>query len=474
MTLLRMAPMALLVLVVCLGGLSHSRAADRVAEAGSQETVLRSRTDLVTVDVSVEDSKTGEPIKGLQREDFVVQDDKKTVSLTSFSRGADHVLRRLQLWFVLTCNEYLYYVPERGRVNPVAMKLGSRFLDGKRPDLAVALGRLEAGESVGVAHWCDNGESEIDLQPTVNREAVLDSMQKIAGAAEVTVHTESKGSVKVLQLINDVARTTFPEPYPTVIFAGSKRSASHRDGDDGSSGVVNFSSLEFGLGEGPQTSAGSDSKYAVAHNQYGERLSAIIEILHNRHELGFAPRKEGKAQHHISVTLAKNAERRYPHAVLRYPETYSEETPAESKHAKHSLEMSDLDSKMRAALASAKNMDEMAMMVSQVPQGGQGDLVFNVRIGPGQVTRQGLPDGKRQSVVTAVVASYSAKGKLVGLEIKNLEIKQDISARPDLNDKPVTFSLKAPVAKGAARIRVVVRDVASGRRASQDLPQATN
>jgi hypothetical protein len=136
--------------------------------------------------------------------------------------------------------------------------------------------------------------------------------------------------------------------------------------------------------------------------------------------------------------------------------------------------MSDLDSKMRAALASAKNMDEMAMMVSQVPQGGQGDLVFNVRIGPGQVTRQGLPDGKRQSVVTAVVASYSAKGKLVGLEIKNLEIKQDISARPDLNDKPVTFSLKAPVAKGAARIRVVVRDVASGRRASQDLPQATN
>jgi hypothetical protein len=276
-----------------------------------------------------------------------------------------------------------------------------------------------------------------------------------------------------LQLINAVAGTTFPEPYATVIFAGSKRSASHREADS-SSGVVNFSSLDFELGEGPKTTAGSDSQYSVTHNQYGQRLSAIIEILHNRYEIGFSPIKEGKALHHISVTLTKSAMRRYPNALLRYRETYSEETPPESKHGKHGVNWEDLDSKMRGALASAKNLDEIAMVVSQVREGVEGESAFNVRIGAGQLAWQALPNGNRQSAVTAVVASYSPKGKLIVLEIKNLEIEQELSRLPQLKDEPVMLSLKVPVATGAVRVRLVVRDVASGRRASQDLPQVAD
>jgi hypothetical protein len=81
MTLRRVTLMVLLLLAVYPWQSSYSPASEKasVEESGSQETVLRSRTDLVTVDVSIEDSKTGEPIKDLRREDFLAQDNKKSV-----------------------------------------------------------------------------------------------------------------------------------------------------------------------------------------------------------------------------------------------------------------------------------------------------------------------------------------------------------------------------------------------------------
>jgi len=47
-----------------------------------------------------------------------------------------------------------------------------------------------------------------------------------------------------------------------------------------------------------------------------------------------------------------------------------------------------------------------------------------------------------------------AEGKLIVLEIKNLEIEQELSRLPQLKDEPVMLSLKVPVATGAVRVRL--------------------
>jgi len=275
----------------------------------------------------------------------------------------------------------------------------------------------------------------------------------------------------VLRMINDITRTAFPEPFPTIVAIGGKPSGS--GAADGSSGLVDFSSLNFGLEESGAPSSSEESRYSVKHNEYGRRLSALVELLHNRYEVGFQPTTNGKKLHRISVTLTKNARERYPDAMLRYRETYSAEPQADqTQNAKYASNWRQLDSRMLAAVTSAQNLDEIGVNVSQARARDASEFV--VKLGADHLTWQALPNGYRQNAVMAVIASYSAEGKPMGLVVKDIEIKQDLARVPAPEDDFVTFSLRLPVEKASTRIRVLVRDVASGRIGSQDLPQTGN
>jgi hypothetical protein len=53
--------------------------------------------------------------------------------------------------------------------------------------------------------------------------------------------------------------------------------------------------------------------------------------------------------------------------------------------------------------------------------------------------------------------------------VKELEIVQESGKLAAVKDRPVVLSLKVTAAKGAARVRVLVRDVATGHIGAQDV-----
>ena len=121
-----------------------------------QGPTLRTTTSLVVADVLVEDKRTGEAIKILQQEDFLLRDNGKPAPITAFNSGENQNLRPIQLWFVLAGNEE-HHNPinsERRTQYEATETVGAGFLSGKAAELLVpALKHPNAGETVGVAHW---------------------------------------------------------------------------------------------------------------------------------------------------------------------------------------------------------------------------------------------------------------------------------------------------------------------------------
>jgi hypothetical protein len=477
-TLSRNAAMFSAAVLACVVGFVCPSRSQKTNNTGvsPQTPAVRSATELVLLDISVEDKKTGEPIKDLKEEDFVFRDNGKPVVVSSFGGGNGQKLRPLQLWFVLNCNEEVVTDSTGYKRAYIGItKLGSQFLVGTTPGLAEALQHLGSDETVGVAHWCHNGETEIDLPPTLNREAPLKTMEEVASRKSVYVKDASTENIRenTLRMINEVVRTAFPPPFTAVVFVGGKQSGAD-SGKDNSVGSVGFLSMEFGMQEGVGLSeATGQSEYSVEHNEYGQRLSTIIEILHSRYEAGFPPAKDSKKVHHISVTLTKDTQHHFPNALLRYRNVYSDEPEIASQSAQpasYKANWKHLDSRMQAAVTSPADLDAMKFSVSRTDKPSPGtNQQFVMKIGPDQLTWTRMPNGDRRCIITAVVASFSAEGKTLGLVVKDLEIVQEFARLAVLMEKPVVLPVTATVEKGTVRIRLVIRDVASGHIGSQDL-----
>jgi hypothetical protein len=478
---LRFAALSLsLLLFVCLNcsGSPQTSSQGKTSSASSQTPAIRVNSSLVLVDVLVQDKKTGEPVKDLQAENFLLEEDGKQVSISSFNRGKDQNLRPIQLWFVLVCNEVLHYeVGARRRTQFEATEAwGSRFLAGKSAELRLAMEHLRPDESMGVAHWCDNGESEIDLRPMLDRDTPLNAIEEVATRKTAKIDLRNEDSQeRVLRMINDVARTAFPVPLTAIVFIRQKESEpGSGKQEDTSSGLMEFSSLDFGLdGRNESSGAAGSSLYSIQSNEYGRRLGTFIDILHGRYEISFLPGKQGKKLHHVSVALTKDAKERFPDALLRYRGAYSDAPQVEeAKTAKRLAAWKQLDSKMQSAVKAVPNLNQLAFSATLAFDRTGNTQQFVVKIAPNELTWRMLPNGDRRSVVTAVVATYSVKGQPIEVAVKDLEIIQEFDRLPALKDKPVVFSLNAAVEKGAARIRLVVRDVATGHIGSQDLQPA--
>ena len=109
------------------------------AQDPNQEEIIRVRTDLVTVPVTVVDSK-GRRIGGLTQDDFVIRDDGRNAKADHFSVGTD----RVSIVFLLdtsgSAHDYL----------------------SKQRDAAVALfSRFGPGSQVAVIHFGDRSEVKV-------------------------------------------------------------------------------------------------------------------------------------------------------------------------------------------------------------------------------------------------------------------------------------------------------------------------
>src|SRR5215471_11343704 len=136
-------------LAACTGfSIAQQRSAD------SQTPTFRVQSSLVLVDVISQDHKSGLPIRDFKKEDFRLFDNRHEVPISTFDAGARYDTRPITLWLVVICNES--GLPRFGA--------SAEFL-GQESLLRPALDHLETHDRIGVAPWCDNGDSHLDLQP---------------------------------------------------------------------------------------------------------------------------------------------------------------------------------------------------------------------------------------------------------------------------------------------------------------------
>jgi hypothetical protein len=307
-------------------GLSGSRPV-----AQESQITFHSSSNLVLVDVIARNAKNGLPDKTLTRDDFEIFDNGRPVSIKTFDNGAQFTTRPLALWFVVQC-----YMSD-------VVTEGSGLFRGEISLFEPALKYLDSEDTVAVAHWCDDGESKLDLLPTRNFghvPTVLEEVLERSIQADDHDRTGELALQKTLQLIVDATQSSHPEPLPVVIFlygdhSGMPRSEANRFVDE----LLETSATVYGLKD--RRSPGiwflPGEQKEVAHyiaNQtggeylevmpetYAKGLEDILQQLHFRYELGFVPENLDGKRHKLIVKLADLVKNQHKGVRLRYRAGY--------------------------------------------------------------------------------------------------------------------------------------------------------
>ncbi|MGE5734625.1 MAG: hypothetical protein ACM34E_06010 [Acidobacteriota bacterium] len=323
--------MIYLVLALLALGLSGSRPV-----AQESQITFHSSSNLVLVGVIARNAKNGLPDKTLTRDDFEIFDNGRPVSIKTFDNGAQFTTRPLALWFVVQC-----YMSD-------VVTEGSGLFRGEISLFEPALKYLDSEDTVAVAHWCDDGESKLDLLPTRNFghvPTVLEEVLERSIQADDHDRTGELALQKTLQLIVDATQSSHPEPLPVVIFlygdhSGMPRSEANHFVDE----LLETSATVYGLKD--RRSPGiwflPGEQKEVAHyiaNQtggeylevmpetYAKGLEDILQQLHFRYELGFVPENLDGKRHKLIVKLADLVKNQHKGVRLRYRAGYVPTVP---------------------------------------------------------------------------------------------------------------------------------------------------
>lgn len=330
--------MVFLLFVALLCANSRSQNAPASAQEHSNAPVFHAQTQLVLVDVIARDLKTGLPLQDLKREDFRVFDNKRLVPIATFDSTARFNLRPIALWFVVICNER--GKGERGEI-------ASGWFSGKESLFRPALAELEKNDRAGVAHWCDNGEANLDLHPTEDHDAVISKLTETLQPIDFE-YTSAQGRQgeltlqRLLRIILDETHRTDPQPLPVVLFLHSDTTGMPRhEADVLLDELLETSGFAFGIKDaaaadyphgrffGEQSSVlhyiatqTGGEYYSIPPEKYRETLKSILLQLHSRYELGFKPPKIDGKRHKLRVELAGTAAERRTSTRLRYRPEY--------------------------------------------------------------------------------------------------------------------------------------------------------
>lgn len=328
-----MKPTAILAFVLLLLQPSPSGVAQEVPSVAHSPhppgITLRSSSDLVLVDVIALNAKNGLPDKTLQREDFQIFDNGHPASITIFDSGAQ--TRPLALWFTVLCNMQGYE------------KEGSGFFAGRISLFKPALKNLDKQDVVAVAHWCDDGQSKLDLLPTSNLEEAAPALERALAPVPDTKDHDRTGELalqKTLQSITDATRPLVPERVPVVIFLYGDHSGMPRsEADHFIDELLETSATVYGLKDlrspGLWFLPGEQKEIAhyiarqtggqylqVTPGTYAEGLEEILRQLRFRFELGFKPETLDGKRHELRVKLADAVKSRHKGVRLRYRAAY--------------------------------------------------------------------------------------------------------------------------------------------------------
>lgn len=197
----------ILFLRLCTAQSTAGAASATPSEDSVPAPTFHAGTSLVLVDVIAQNQKTGIPVNTLQQQDFRLFDNNHEVSIATFDSGAHYGTRPVALWFVLICNEK--------NNGPHGEYASGGFL-GKEIVFRPALNDLDKRDSVGVAHWCDNGDATLDLKPTLDGDAAIAALGQVLKPFDYDTPPPSqrrKGELalqKMVRLIIDDAHARNP------------------------------------------------------------------------------------------------------------------------------------------------------------------------------------------------------------------------------------------------------------------------
>jgi hypothetical protein len=317
----------------CVAALGSLCVPSQQAPVPAQPPTIRVQSSLVLVDIITRDLKNGLPVRDFRKEDFRVFDNQHEVPISTFDLGAQGETRPIIVWLVVICNEQ-------------GIPGGSDKYAGKESLFRPALDHLEKHDLAGVAHWCDNGETQLDLPPTANRDTPLRVLGEViqpipfeGGSSE----TDAVGEVtfrKMVRLIIQDAHRRNPQPLPVIVFLhGDHTGQPINELNELVDDFLETSGIVFGIkdsryprvlpliGEhaqilhymaqhtGGQYITASPSEYCVA-------LEAILMQLHFRYQIGFIPAAIDGKRHSLKVELTKEARERHKGVRLKFRPEY--------------------------------------------------------------------------------------------------------------------------------------------------------
>ncbi len=213
-------------------------------------------------------------------------------------------------------------------------------------DFRSVLGSSTGSDTFGVAHWCDDGTSDLDLFPTKDPDLTLHTLQQVLIITTTVNSHDRTGELALqaaLQKIIHATQAQVPERIPAVIFLYDDYSAMPRgEADQFVDQLLSSAITVYGLrdsgspkirmvgwlgGEKPAiatyiaTQTGG-SYLSVGAAQYADGLGRILNELHARYELGFTPQVLDGKRHSLRVTLSGEARKKHPSTKLTYRSGY--------------------------------------------------------------------------------------------------------------------------------------------------------
>lgn len=293
---------------------------------------LRITTNLVLVNVVALNTATRVPIGTLNRGDFALFDNGHPAQIKTFDAGS--AAQPLAVWFLVQCTMPGW--DENG--SGLFRKHLSQFeLEVKDP---------RGRDKFGVAHWCDDGTSNLDLSPSKDAPSAIHQLEVVLNTPVATASHSRSGELAlqaVLHKIVEATSTQDPQYVPAVIFLYDDYSAMPKaEADHFVDELLSSTVTVYGLRDvrSPQVASatwlggeqGSIAKYIANQTggsylaadplQFADGLRSILAQLHSRYELGLSPQVLDGKRHKLRVVLSGAARKQANTIDLRFRSGY--------------------------------------------------------------------------------------------------------------------------------------------------------
>jgi hypothetical protein len=441
----------------------------------SKNQVIATQVSLVLINATVQELETGAPVADLSYHDFLVFDNGHPSTTVLFSSETSRDRRPITIWFVLTC-------PEQK-----AIRRGSRLMAEKNQLFGPMLDSLGSIDTVGVAHWCSDGDARIDLAPTQERKAPLTAIDAILNEnpAKSAKPEERAAFQRTLDLVADNRRDRVSLPVILLLYDGSfdipqdetevlarrllykeavlyQITKESEDITDSNSGR-RASSLHI-----LSTNTGGHV-VRVQREDYVKAMNSVLDTVKSRYTLGVMPRSKDGQWHELQVRLTDSALTKHNPVRVEYGAGYLA-VGSLNAVAPYSISYrqvptnTQLDSDLIHAIESPTlshdiHFDAHAHGFINEPSPAE----FALQINSDEISWTTLPNGDRESGLSVVVASFSDEGNRLDQKIVQFEITRDEAHLPITGDGPFTYSETVRLPANVSSVRLIVRDDSTHR-----------